>query len=135
MAAFNSMAHRLTNIPMTIENYNEEKNFIGRNNGYNDQKIKNILSKHHEYFVEIFKKHKIQLTTNSIIYKLRNQIKSTKNKVPNIGKSGVYEISCGTPGCEYKYIGESRRAMKYQFVEHLRAYKNNRSDSSAVAHQ
>jgi hypothetical protein len=44
------MAHRLTNIPMTIENYNEEeKNFIvelGRNNGYKDQEIKNIIQKH-----------------------------------------------------------------------------------------
>jgi hypothetical protein len=40
------MAHRLTNIPMTIENYNEEKNFIvelGRNNGYKDQEIKKII--------------------------------------------------------------------------------------------
>jgi hypothetical protein len=42
-------AHRLTNIPMTMENYNEEKNFIveiGRNNGYKDQEIKNIIQKH-----------------------------------------------------------------------------------------
>jgi hypothetical protein len=42
MAAFNSMANRLTNILMTIENYNEENNFIvefGQNNGYKDQEI------------------------------------------------------------------------------------------------
>jgi hypothetical protein len=100
------MAHRLTNIPMTIENYNEENNFIvelGRNNGYKDQEIKKIiqnneahqriqnlqthllepeklstrymyvctiLSKNHEYFVEDFKKHHIQLTTNSSILKV-----------------------------------------------------------------
>jgi hypothetical protein len=63
----------------------------------------------------------------------RFPILNTKNKVPNINNSGVYEISCGTPGCEYKYIGQSRRAIKTRFVEHLRAYKNNRSDSSAVA--
>jgi hypothetical protein len=49
MAAFNSMANRLTNILMTIENYNEENNFIvefGQNNGYKDQEIWNIIQKH-----------------------------------------------------------------------------------------
>jgi hypothetical protein len=89
--------------------------------------ITNTLSK-------TLKKHNIQLSTNNNLYKLRNQIKSTKNKAPNIDKSDVYEISCGTPGCEYKYIGQSRRAIKNRFIEHLRAYKNNRSDSSAEAH-
>jgi uncharacterized short protein YbdD (DUF466 family) len=33
-----------------------------------------------------------------------------------------------------RYIGQSRRAMKNRFVEHLRAYKNNNPDSSIVAY-
>jgi hypothetical protein len=108
IAAFNSTAHLLTNILMTIENYKEEKNFIvelGRNNEYKDQENKNIIHRtryltthllepekksirnmYVQYYPKItntlsktLKKHNIQLTTNSNIYKLRIQIKFTKN--------------------------------------------------------
>jgi predicted small metal-binding protein len=80
--------------------------------------ITNKLSK-------VLKKHKIQLITNSNIYKLRNRVQSTKNEVPSLNKSGIYQISCGSRGCNYNYIGQSRWAIKNRFVEHLPAYKNN----------
>jgi hypothetical protein len=80
------------------------------------------------------KMHKIQLITNSNIYILRNRIQSAKNEVPALDKSDIYQIAGGSRGCNYSYIGRSRRAIKNRFVEHLRAYKNNHSDSSAVAY-
>jgi hypothetical protein len=43
------MAQRLTDIPMSTENYNEEREFIsdlGRKNGYQEQTIERIIKKH-----------------------------------------------------------------------------------------
>jgi hypothetical protein len=83
---------------------------------------------------KVLKKHRIQLITNSNIYKLRNRIQSAKNKVPALYKSGIYQILCGSRGSNFNYIGKSRRAIKNRFVEHLRAYQNNHPDSLAVAY-
>jgi hypothetical protein len=59
-AAFNSMAHRLTHVPMDEENYTEKRNNIsklGSENGYGRQIIENILNKHER------KAHRENLTT------------------------------------------------------------------------
>jgi hypothetical protein len=48
-ASFDSMAHRLTNIPMSTENYNVKREFIldlGRKNVYQDHTIERIIKKH-----------------------------------------------------------------------------------------
>jgi hypothetical protein len=50
-------------------------------------------------------------------------------------KSGTYQISCDTRGCNLKYIDQSRRAIQTQFVDHLRSFKNNQPENSAVAQQ
>ena len=49
MATFNALAHRLTNIPMDIEDYNDEINIIKHIaivNGYNSKIIDKIKYKH-----------------------------------------------------------------------------------------
>jgi hypothetical protein len=90
-------------------------------------KITNKLSKH-------FRKHKIQLVTNSNNYKIKNKLGSVKDQVNDNNKSGIYQISCGTRGCNLKYIGQSRRAIQTRFVDHLRSFKNNHPENSAVVH-
>jgi hypothetical protein len=168
-AAFNSMAHRLTHIPLTDDNYLEERNNIlnfGLKNGYEKLIVEKIIRKH-EYKVNranlttlinseqkekiskrisipyypritnklatIFQKHKIHLVTHSNNFKIKNKLGSVKDKIDNNSKSGIYQISCATRGCDHKYIGQSRRAIKTRFTDHLRAFKNNHPENSAVA--
>jgi hypothetical protein len=45
-----------------------------------------------------------------------------------------YLVGCGTRGCNLKYIGQSRRAIQTRFVDHLRSFKKNHPENSAVAH-
>jgi hypothetical protein len=75
----------------------------------------------------------LQLVTNSNNYKIENKLGSVKDQVNDNNKSGIYQISCGTRGCNLKYIGQSRRAIQTRFVDHLRSFKNNHPENSAVA--
>jgi hypothetical protein len=45
----------------------------------------------------------------------------------------VYEISCKTQRCGFKYIGQSGRQIQKRFIEHVRAFKNDKTSNSAVA--
>ena len=54
-AAFNSMAHRLHNVPLSATDYNKEVNTIieiGKNNGYTREQISNIIGKHRRKMME-----------------------------------------------------------------------------------
>ena len=49
MAAFNALAHRLVNIPMNTEDYNDEVNtvkHIAIKNGYKSEMVDKIIYKH-----------------------------------------------------------------------------------------
>lgn len=48
--------------------------------------------------------------------KLRSLLGSTKDKIPTLQKSGVYEISCND--CDMKYIGQTCRTIQERFKEH-----------------
>jgi hypothetical protein len=75
------------------------------------------------------KKHKIQLITNSNIYKLRNHF--AENVVPaliNLVYVRLYAVLEGA-------ITVILDSHAERFVEHRRAYKNNHPDLSAVAYQ
>jgi hypothetical protein len=80
-----------------------------------------------------FEQHNIRVVESSARYKIKNRLHSTKMPVPEGEKSGIYEISCKTQRCGYKYIGQSRRQIQKRFIEHLRAFKNNKTTDSAIA--
>jgi hypothetical protein len=82
---------------------------------------------------KVFEPFNIRTVQTSSIFKIKNKLESTKSKIPELEKSGIYQISCKTQRCGYKYIGQSRRQIQTRFVEHLRAFKNKKPDKSAVA--
>lgn len=63
---------------------------------------------------------------------VKNLLESTKDKVPNLRKSGVYKIRC-QDSCNYIYIGRTLRNLETRFAEHMRHAKNGSRDLSAVA--
>jgi hypothetical protein len=67
---------------------------------------------------------------SSARYKIKNRLHSTKISVPEGENFGIYEISCKTQRCGFKYIGQSRRQIQKRFIEHL---KNDKTSNSAVA--
>jgi hypothetical protein len=75
----------------------------------------------------------IRVLESSSNYKIKNHFETTKTKIPEFEPSGIYQISCKTQRCGYKYIGQSRRQIKTRFIEHLRAFKNKKQEKSAVA--
>jgi hypothetical protein len=70
---------------------------------------------------------------SSSYYKIKNQFETTKTKIPEFERSGIYQISCKTQICGYKFIEQSRRQIQTRFIEHLRAFKNKKQEKSAVA--
>jgi hypothetical protein len=76
----------------------------------------------------------IQLVCSSADYKLKRKLGKTKDPKPTNEKSGIYEISCATKHCGYRYIGQTRRSIKTRFKEHLSHTTNNHTSLSSVAH-
>lgn len=62
---------------------------------------------------------------------LRKLLGNPKDKVEQIEKSGIYEISCSD--CDNKYVGQSRRPILKRFKEHLACLRLGNIDKSAVA--
>lgn len=56
---------------------------------------------------------------------------TTKDKVEDEDKSGIYEVQC--KDCTKLYIGQTRRKLATRFKEHCSHIKHNRSSKSAVA--
>ena len=64
--------------------------------------------------------------------KLKTFLRSPKDQTAAIDKSGIYKISC-QPGCDEKYIGQSRRIVGVRLKEHTLHFRNKEPDRSAVA--
>jgi hypothetical protein len=77
-----------------------------------------------------FKKHNMELVFSNN-NKLQNIICNTKDKIPNLQKSGIYQIDCGD--CERTYIGQTKRTIHTRFKEHIAHIKYNRPTKSAIA--
>jgi hypothetical protein len=88
------------------------------------------LTKSHS---KVFATYEIRLIESSSNYKIKNQFETTRTKIPEFERSGIYQISCKTQRCGYKYIRQSRRQIQTRFIEHLRAFKNKKQEKSAVA--
>jgi hypothetical protein len=92
-AAFHSTANRHINVPMIEKDYQAEKNNI----------------------IQIGQLNGIESSNND---KIKNHFETTKTKIPELEHSGIYQISCKTQRCDYKYIGQSRRQIQTRFIEH-----------------
>jgi len=64
--------------------------------------------------------------------KLKFTLGSTKDKISQSEKSGIYQINCSS--CDAKYIGQTRRSVKKRFDEHHRSVKNKELDKAIAAH-
>jgi hypothetical protein len=79
---------------------------------------------------EVYKNHNIELVFASE-NKLKNSLTSTKPKIENVDKSGIYEIKCKL--CNKIYIGQTRRKISTRYKEHCAHIRYNRPEKSALA--
>jgi hypothetical protein len=63
-----------------------------------------------------FKKFDYRVVYNNNGEKLSNLLGSTKDRIPDDEKSGIYEINC--LDCDATYIGKSKRKIKIRGKEH-----------------
>uniref|UniRef100_A0A1B6C1X0 Reverse transcriptase domain-containing protein n=1 Tax=Clastoptera arizonana TaxID=38151 RepID=A0A1B6C1X0_9HEMI len=66
-------------------------------------------------------------STNS----LKNVLGNSKDKIPQLESSGIYEIKCNS--CDKAYIGQTKRKMITRVKEHIGHIKYQRADKSSVA--
>lgn len=62
--------------------------------------------------------------------KLKQLLGSTKDKIPKIERSGIYEVTCS---CGLKYFGQTKRQVLTRYKEHCRHVRLNQPSKSAVA--
>ena len=162
MAAYNSMIHRLLNIPMSESDYKKEISLIKQiatNNNYNPDIIDKIIQKKKykkaislvyplqkdykqfnsvTYIGEPSKKLKKLLSkfNCNVAYKTNNNlskyIKNNKQKVIKDQKPGVYKLNCNN--CNKFYIGKTTRNFKLRISEHKRSFKYKKQDSNYAKH-
>ncbi|XP_067625737.1 uncharacterized protein [Eurosta solidaginis] len=174
LAAFNSMAHRLVNVPLSYAAYKKERDkivSIADTNGYSSNSIEQIIKKHHNkkerresssffdtldvenkktwcsmtydsnYFNDLQKCYR-QINVNlapKTTTKLKSLLTSTKDKCENLGKPGVYSITCSQKNdngnvCGAKYIGQSTRTVRIRLLEHLKYIQNIDPRSGIAEH-
>jgi len=63
--------------------------------------------------------------------KLINLLGSTKDKVPNFQKSGIYGVQCSD--CNKVYYGQTKRNIEERVKEHFQCIKLNQPNKSALA--
>ena len=162
MAAFNSMIHRLLNVPLSEKNFTSELNLIKQialNNNYNPEIIANILVKKRYKLAlkEIFPSTKSKDSYNTLTYigepsnkiskffrnneykisfktgnTLGRHIKNYKSKTSRLDKSGIYRLNCGN--CPKFYIGRTYRNFKIRISEHERCFRNKKLESNYGRH-
>lgn len=164
IAALDNYVHRLITTPMSKSEYNNEINIlksIALENGYAPQIINNIIKRkrknknkikqstsneaeEHKKWItftytgneiynitKLFKPYNLKIaykTNNTITRKLINNIE-TKNIYE---QNGVYSLQCNT--CTKVYIGQTGRKFKERYTEHIRAIKNQKTNSQFANH-
>lgn len=147
-AAFNSMVHRLINIPLTPSNFAKEELFIkevATMNGFDTLMVDKLI---HKFKRDHLRKNLTTLTPDTdttkrrivlpyntsamtvynelnkagyeVVFEsgrsLHKMLGSTKDKVPILNQSGVYQVTC--PDCDSTYIGQTRRQFNSRLKEH-----------------
>lgn len=162
-AAFHSMAHRLYNIPLTKQAFDDERGYIvevAKKNGYSRKFIERIFSQHQRK-----KKlrdltslqpinetsHRISVPycpvfTNSLKQHLRRHNIELVTTTTSTLKSEICNYkdrhpqhensgiySIGCNDCDQIYIGQTRRRIEKRVKEHIRYTKNGQVEKSGVA--
>jgi Reverse transcriptase (RNA-dependent DNA polymerase) len=78
----------------------------------------------------IFRNHQIDLVYSNK-GKLKDILGNPKDKHETTEKSGIYQVNC--TGCDYVYIGQTKRCLKTRFVEHHSNIRLNHPDKSNIA--
>ncbi|KAL1458902.1 hypothetical protein WDU94_010927 [Cyamophila willieti] len=87
--------------------------------GQQSYKIVKIIEKEENVKVSFYTKNK-----------LKNKIFNTKDKIQNLDKSGIYNITVPDHG---EYIGKTSRAIKTRIKEHYASVHNQHPDKSGFA--
>lgn len=66
------------------------------------------------------------------ITNLSKLIFNNKDKTDELNKSGIYKLSCEQ--CNSVYIGQTGRNFNIRYKEHIRSFKNNKTDSNFSKH-
>lgn len=163
LAAFNSMIHRLINLPLSIDSYTKERNIIYQiaiQNGYQPNKIDTLIEKHSQKLRQMnistlnrepTQSRKVPITfapsiTNKIqsIFNKHNLqvLYNSTNKLSTLLGSTKDKTptedksgiySIKCSDCNDIYIGQTRRKISDRFKEHIRNIKYNKPDRSSVA--
>lgn len=101
--------------PNAAENQRVSMNFV-------PQITNQIKTKFKHYDLEIVYKNNNKLT---------DMLGSTKDKIDNIEKSGIYSITCND--CKKVYYGQTKRSIATRFKDHCTYIRLNYPNKSAVA--
>lgn len=162
-AAFHSMAHRLYNVPMDNEEFEEERARIynaAEVNGYERKFVDKIFQKHklrkqrqHVTTLEPIKEETRRVSlpfypkvTNPIKTSLQRQGIQVVHKSDNTLRDLLCNLKDKVPpddqsgiyqipcqDCSAVYIGQTRRKIKIRLREHRNAVVSNRTNESSVA--
>ena len=64
--------------------------------------------------------------------KMKSMMHYPKDQTAEHEKSGIYRITC-EPGCDERYIGQTRRGIGVRMKEHCLQFRNKAPEKSAVA--
>lgn len=64
-------------------------------------------------------------------HKIKNNFTSTKDKIGDNLKSGIYAVECDV--CKRRYIGQTKRSIAVRYKEHCACAKKNKVRQSAFA--
>lgn len=104
-----------------------------QNNGTLSENIREVFC----YVPDVMSKIKNRLKEHKItpvysnIHKIRNRFASTKDKISDNLKSGVYAVVCNV--CKRRYIGQTKRSLAMRYKEHCACAKKKNLRESAFA--
>lgn len=163
LAAYNSLVHRLLNIPLSKENYEKELNIIKQiaiNNGYKPDLIDNIVDKKlHKKAINLVYPIGKTLKSNysvltyvgsptdkltqffkkqgaNITYRTNNSLgKHLKNnKDKNIKNNNSGVYQINCGSCDKVYIGQTGRNFNKRITEHKNNFLKEKTDSTYANH-
>lgn len=97
------------------------------------KRIAMTYNDHTKLLRPVLRKFGFELVFTSRNNQLKTLLGSTKDPIDNLGKSGVYKITCDH--CEKIYIGQTKRTLKTRFKEHIaEVTKANKDTDKGITH-
>lgn len=114
------------------KNFKDCTTFISDKTGNSVRCAMTFENNSFEKLSKVFKKENICLVPSTQT-KLKSLLKSTKDKLVDIEKSGVYRAICSTNNCNAVYIGQTLRNVKVRAKEHLNYIKKKEDYKSGLS--